>query len=72
MATIESQTKCTLESNIWLRPRIIVGLFYDLSVAVGYNADTDKPAAVCCSVSMLDRLKDGAWRRYDSNTAIAC
>jgi len=57
MATIEGQTKCTLESNIWLNPRIIVGLFYYLSVVVKYNAAVDQPAAICCSLSIVDHLK---------------
>lgn len=59
MATIESQTKCPLESNIRLKSCLIIGVFYDLSVAVKYDAAVDQPAAVCCSMSILHHLKDG-------------
>jgi hypothetical protein len=71
MAIIESQTKCTLESNIWLNPCIIVGLFYDLSVTVKYDVAVDPPAVVCCSMSIPDHLTDGWWRQRGFNTA-AC
>lgn len=38
MAIIESQTECTLESNIWLKPHVsLVGLVYELFVVVEYN-----------------------------------